>query len=239
MATEAKAITRKGNDCIQINREFLKNPQNLRKICAAKALTVSGEKKNVSELLTEIEKDIHFYRGDGGVTFSGGEPLAQGEDLVLLLTELKMRNINVDIETSLHVTWENVERCIGLVGSFLVDLKHTDPVKFKTFTHGDAGLVLDNLKRINDSEANIIIRIPVIPGFNHTVSEMEKLIDSVSSLKNVSEIHFLPFHTFGTEKYNLLDMEYLFGDKKPVQDSELDSYVQYAQSKRIHTQIGG
>jgi pyruvate formate lyase activating enzyme len=239
MAIEAKAITSNANGGIQINRELLKNPEKLRNICATKALTVSGEKKNAAELLAEIEKDILFYREGGGVTFSGGEPLSQGEDLIILLMQLKNQNIDVNIETTLHVTWENVERCIGLVGTFLVDLKHTDPVKFKTFTHGDAGLVLNNLKKLNDSEANIIIRIPVIPGFNHTESEMNKMIDFVSTLKNISEIHFLPYHTFGTEKYKMLGMEYLFGDKKPVQDSELEPYIQYAQSKNIYTKIGG
>ena len=110
--TEAKAISRKGKHGIQIDRDFLQYPEKLKNTCVTKALTVSGEQKTVSELLVEIEKDLVFYREDGGVTLSGGEPLAQGEDLVLLLAELKKRNINVNVETSLHVSWEKVERCM-------------------------------------------------------------------------------------------------------------------------------
>lgn len=239
ISTEANAISRKGNQGIQINRGLLKHPENLRNTCVTKALTVSGELKTVQELLIEIEKDLLFYREDGGVTLSGGEPLSQGEDLVLLLQELKKRNINVNIETSLHVSWDKVERCIGLVDTFLVDLKHTDLDKFKSFTHGDAELVMNNLKKLNDSEAHIIVRIPVIPGFNHSKSEIQEIIGFTATLKNISEIHFLPYHTFGSEKYKMLGMEYLFDNVKQVQDSELSPYIEYAQYKKFKTKIGG
>jgi pyruvate formate lyase activating enzyme len=239
ISTEANAISRNGNHGIQINRELLQHPENLKNTCVTKAMTVSGEQKTVSELIIEIEKDILFYREDGGVTLSGGEPLAQGEELVLLLLELRKRSINVNMETSLHVNWEKVERCIGLVDTFLVDLKHTDRDKFKTFTHGDAELVMNNLKKLNDSEANIIVRIPVIPGFNHSEKEMKQMIQFVTTLDKVTEIHFLPYHTFGSEKYKMLGMEYLYGDKKQVQDSELGPYIEYAQLKKFKTKIGG
>ena len=161
-----KAITRINKKGIQINRELIKNPEKLRDICASKALTISGESKSVDELLTEIEKDTLFYRNSGGVTLSGGEPLSHGEELFTFLQKLKSRNINVNIETSLHVNWRNVERCIGFVDTFLVDLKHTDNVKFKTFTQGDSELVKNNLIKLTDSETHVIVRIPVIPGFN-------------------------------------------------------------------------
>ncbi len=239
ISTEEKAISRKGNHGIQVDRQLLKHPENLRNTCVSRALTVSGEMKSVSELLTEIEKDLLFYREEGGVTLSGGEPLSQGEDLVLLLQELKIRGINVNIETSLHVAWENIERCIGLVDTFLVDLKHTDKEKFKAFSNGDAELVMDNLRKLNDSEAHIIVRIPIIPGFNHSESEMKQMIEFVATLNHVKEIHFLPYHTFGAEKYRMLGIEYRFGNEKQVQDAELGSYLQYAQLKKFHTKIGG
>jgi pyruvate formate lyase activating enzyme len=237
--TDETAITRIENDGIQINRLLLNHPENLRDICATKALTVSGEYKPVTALLTEIEKDQLFYREDGGVTLSGGEPLAQGDDLVLLLLALKKRSINVNVETSLHIPWQSVERCIGLVGIFLVDLKHTDRDKFRAFTNGDAELVMNNLKKLSETEAKIIVRIPVIPGFNHSASEMKQMIEFVSTLKNITEIHFLPYHTFGVEKYKMLDVEYLFGNHKQVNDSELNPYIQYAQLKGFQTKIGG
>lgn len=224
---------------IQINREHLQNPENLRNICASKALTISGESKSVNELLIEIEKDALFYGGDGGVTLSGGEPLSQGNELISLLQELKSRNISVNIETSLHVNWEKVERCIGLVETFLVDLKHTDKNKFKSFTQGNAELVMENLEKLADSGSPIIVRIPVIPRFNHSESEIFKMIEFVASLKKINEIHFLPYHNFGVGKYKLLDMDYTYETAKQVQDSELIQYIKYAQSEGFKTKIGG
>jgi pyruvate formate lyase activating enzyme len=236
---DKKAIALIENDGIQINRDLLEDSDSLRSICATKALTVVGENKTVMDLLEEIGKDLLFYRQDGGVTLSGGEPLSQGDDLIKLLQALKKRNIKVNIETSLHVRWEKVQRCIGLVETFLVDLKHTDPVKFKTFTLGDSVLVMNNIKKLTDSKANVIIRIPVISGFNHSESEMKLMIDFVAALKNVREIHFLPFHTFGAEKYKMLGMKYLFNNEKQVRDSELNTYIEYAQLKGLRTKIGG
>ena len=239
ISTEANAISRNENHGIQINQKLLQHPEKLKNTCVTKALTVSGEQRTVSELLVEIEKDLLFYREEGGVTLSGGEPLAQGEDFVLLLQELKKKGVNVFVETSLHVNWEKVDRCIGLVDTFLVDLKHTNQEKFRRFTNGDAELVMNNLKKLNDSEAHIIVRIPVIPGFNHSQKEMKQMIDFVATLNNVTEIHFLPYHTFGAEKYKMLGMEYLFGNEKQVQDSELNSYIEYAHLKKFQTKIGG
>jgi pyruvate formate lyase activating enzyme len=234
-----KAITRIKNNGIEIKRELLNEPLGLRDVCASKAITISGESKSVDELLLEIKKDIPFYRGDGGVTLSGGEPLSQGEDLTTLLQELKSRNINVNMETSLHVKWNRVARTIGLVNTFLVDLKHTDKDKFTTYIKGDAALVMRNLVKLTDTEAHVIIRIPVIPGFNHTEYEMNQMIDFVSSLKSVNEMHFLPYHSFGVEKYKMLGMDYILGTNKQVQEPELDSYVKNAQSKGFQIKIGG
>lgn len=235
------AITRIKNNGIQINRELIKKnePEKLKNICPSKALTISGESKSVDELLTEIEKDAPFYRDCGGVTLSGGEPLSHGEELFTLLQKLKSKNINVNIETSLHVDWKKAARCIGLVKTFLVDLKHTDNDKFKSFTQGDAELVMDNLIKLTDSETHVIVRIPVIPGFNNSENEMKQMIKFVTSLKNVNEIHFLPYHTYGVEKYKMLGIKYLFGHNKQVLDSELKPFVLYAQSKGLKTKIGG
>ncbi len=235
---ESRAITRNNNHGILIDRHLINNPENLKDICPAKAITVAGEHKSVNDLLKEIEKDVPFYGKDGGVTLSGGEPLAQGKEVTSLLRELKSRNINVNIETSLHVTWDNILDNIGLINTYLTDLKHTDLDKFRTYTGGDAALVMDNLIKLAATGAHIIIRIPVIPGFNHTEKEMQEMIEFVSSLP-VREIHFLPYHTLGMEKYNMLGLQYRFGSVKPVRDPEIEPYVQYAQSKGIETKIGG
>jgi pyruvate formate lyase activating enzyme len=199
-----------------------------------------GEVKSTDELLSEIEKDLPFYRhSDGGVTLSGGEPLSQGDNLVELLNLLRNKNLDVSVETSLHVDWSRVKRCLGLVGTFMVDIKHTDREKFGHYTGGNLDLVITNLKRLVEAKENIIARIPVIPDFNHTTEEMEKIIDFIDSLHRIREIHFLPYHTLGTEKYPMLGMEYVFGRKKPVDENELNNYIHYARIKGFTVRTGG
>lgn len=229
-----------GKNGIEINRSRVKDSEIFRNVCLSKALTVSGEEKSVQEILSEIEKDLPFYRqSGGGVTLSGGEPLSQGIEIVTLLGELKMRKINVAIETSLHVPWINIERCIGYIDTFLVDLKHTEDEKFLTYTGGNSQLVLENLSRLSSLHNNIIVRVPVIPGFNHTLAEMTQFIDFTVSLKSIREIHFLPFHNLGEGKYEMAGMEYFYKDAQRVDTADLKGYEDYAKSVGLKVSIGG
>lgn len=237
--TEPGAFKLNGEDGIEINRREVNEPLKLKDVCASKALVLAGEDMGVDDLILEIEKDVPFYKNGGGVTLSGGEPLSQDQDLILLLKQLKEKNISTSIETSLHVRWARIERCIGLVGTFLVDLKHTDREKFRHYIKGDAGLVLRNLEKLAYFGAKVIVRIPVIPGFNHTLPEIQEMIDKLNTISGIEEVHFLPYHTFGVEKYKMLGMEYEFGTDKQVPENELELYVQYAQSRGFRTKIGG
>jgi pyruvate formate lyase activating enzyme len=132
-----------------------------------------------------------------------------------------------------------IERTIGLVNTFLVDLKHTDPVKFRQYIKGNAALVMENLKKLAYFGAHVVVRIPVIPGFNHSEDEIQTMVDFVSTIKGIKEIHFLPYHTFGVEKYRMLGMEYLFDSTLQLKDEDLLPYIQYAQKQGFTTKIGG
>jgi pyruvate formate lyase activating enzyme len=233
------AITINGNSAPRINRRLITDPEKLRDVCASRALTISGKSLSVDELIAEVEKDLPFYREDGGVTLSGGEPLAQGKELVELLRRLHERRIITNIETSLYVKWEQVERCIGLVRTFLVDLKHTDPDKFRFYAGGDVNLVMENLEKLAYFGAGVVVRIPVVPGFNHTFEEIRDMVDFITTIDGIREIHFLPYHTFGVEKYRMLGMKYPFSDRGQVEEKDLEPYVQYAHSKGFFTKTGG
>ena len=234
-----RAFSMNGNGGVHIAREKLTQAEKLKDLCASRALVVSGEDKSVDEIMAEIDKDLPFYGEEGGVTLSGGEPLSQDQDLMVLLRRLKEKKISTSMETSLHVSWSRIERCIGMVGTFLVDLKHTDRNKFKHYIKGDAGLVLRNLEKLAYFGARVVVRIPVIPDFNHTLSEIQQMVDVVSGIRGIEEIHFLPYHTFGVEKYRMLGMDYGFGTHQQVRTSELELYVQYAQSRGFASKIGG
>jgi pyruvate formate lyase activating enzyme len=237
--TGSEAV-KSGENGIDINRALSGESLKFRDICPSRALTVSGEEKSVREIISEIEKDLPFYTtSGGGVTLSGGEPLSKGPELTELLAELKNRNIDTAIESSLHVSWEKVERCISLTGTFLIDLKHTDANKFKKRTGGDVSLVMMNLLRLSTRHKNVILRVPVIPGFNHTFGEIKEIIDFAVSLKTIREINFLPFHTLGNEKYKMLGIENSFSGVKKVGTEELHGYIKYAELMGLKVKTGG
>jgi len=225
---------------ILIDWASVTKPEKLMNVCLSKALSVSGEEKNMVEILNEIAKDsLFFQQSGGGVTFSGGEPLSQGPELELLLDELNKQKIDVAIETSLHVPWQKIERCLGKTGKFLVDLKHTNSAKFERFTGGNAGLVMSNIEKLAACNENIIIRVPVIPEFNHTFGEMKGIIDYTVALKTIREIHFLPFHNLGSAKYEMLGMEYRYSEMKNLDTVEMAEYMAYAESVGLIAKIGG
>jgi pyruvate formate lyase activating enzyme len=226
------------NGHMVIKRELIPDASIYRNICPSKAIFVSGQERSVSQILQEIEKDIPFYKmSGGGVTLTGGEPLAQGTELKDLIIELKKRDINVSVETSLHLSWDVIENFIGVIDVFLADLKHVDTVKFRNFTGGDASLVMNNFKKLNETGKKFIVRVPVIPTFNFSRDELFSIIDFAADLTNASEINFIPYHSLAREKYSILGKEYLFGNHNKVEKNELKPFTEYAEKRGLIAKI--
>jgi pyruvate formate lyase activating enzyme len=226
------------NNRLGIRRELISDPAVFVNICPSKAMIVTGEEKTISQILIEIEKDLPFYKmSDGGVTLTGGEPLAQGSELKDLLIELKNKGIHISVETSLHLPWEVIKGFAGYIDLFLADLKHTDNDKFASYTGGSASLVMENFIKLDESGCEYIVRVPVIPGFNFSSSDLFAIIDFAAGLKNSREINFIPFHTLAREKYLMLGKEYTFGNQRNIEKSELKPFTEYAEQKGLISKI--
>lgn len=235
-ATDGEIIIE--NDKLVIRRDLISNISIYNDICPSKALIVTGQEKSVLQILQEIEKDIPFYNmSDGGVTLTGGEPLSQGPELKELIIELKRRDIHVSVETSLHLPWEIIEDYVNIIDLFLADLKHIDNEKFARYTGGNATLVMDNFRKLDETGRKFIVRVPVIPGFNLSSSEMFSIIDFAAGLKNASEINFIPFHALAKEKYLMLGKDYIFGNNRTIEKSELKPFTEYAEQKGLVSKI--
>lgn len=226
------------NGKLVINRDIITDTSIYNNICPSKAMIVSGQHKSISQIIQEIEKDIPFYNmSDGGITLTGGEPLSQGPELKDLIIQLKNRGIHVTAETSLHLPWEIIENYVSLIDLFLADLKHLDKDKFFRFTGGDASLVMGNFEKLDSTGSMYIIRVPVIPGFNFSSAELFSIIDFAAGLKNASEINFIPFHTLAKEKYVMLGKEYLFGNQRNIEKTELKPFTEYAEKRGLISKI--
>lgn len=134
----------------------------------------------------------------------------------------------------MHVPWKNVEKVAPYIDCWLADLKHTDEEKFLCWAKGSLKRIKDNFRKLAPIAKRIVIRVPVVPGFNNTIDELKAIIDFAASLESCQELHLLPYHTLGINKYRLLDMPYECSDK-PLNNPELlENAMQYASE---HTQL--
>jgi len=173
-------------------------------VCYPEALKTAGKYMKADEVMGEILKDSVFFENhDGGVTFSGGEPFFQPAFLRAILQLCRKKNISTAVETSLHAPWDVIEPVIPLIDYFLIDIKHPDGKIHKDATGADNKLILSNLARIAKSGADILIRVPVIPGFNDDAICMEQITAILKEL-GLSKIELLPYHNMAKVKYQSL-----------------------------------
>jgi len=176
--------------------------------CIAGAREIIGRQMTVSEVMAEVEQDIIFYdQSSGGVTFSGGEPLMQPEFLLAMLNQCQAQQIHTAVDTSCYAEPKIVEMVSERTDLFLCDLKHMDNEMHERFTGVGNTLILDNIRRLSEAGKEIVIRIPVIPGFNDEKANIEATGKFTALLQGVSRVDILPFNRGGKEKSGRLTAE--------------------------------
>jgi pyruvate formate lyase activating enzyme len=169
---------------------------------------------------------------------SGGEPLDQPDFAECILKACKDLALHTAVETAGHVSWSCFERIISFTDLFLFDIKHTDPGKLKEFTKGDAARILQNLQKLVMRAKQLIVRTPVIPGFNDSAEEIQKIARLVKSL-GIKELHMLPYHQYGQSKYRLMGRKYIFRGSQQVEAQRMLALRDTASREGIKVQVGG
>ncbi|ENY6043855.1 glycyl-radical enzyme activating protein [Klebsiella pneumoniae] len=238
----APAVITRTLDGLIIHRQNVNDSHiaALRDCCPTTAFTVCGEEKSVEEIMATVLRDKPFYdRSGGGITLSGGEPFMNPTLAQALFEASHQAGIHTAVETCLHVPWKYIEPALPFVDLFLADLKHVDEAVFLQWTDGSARRVLDNLQRLAQAGKKMIIRVPLIQGFNASEADIAAITDFAADRLQVSEIHYLPYHTLGMNKYQLLSQPYTAPDK-PLDAPELLAFAQdYAQSKGLTAILRG
>lgn len=201
--------------------------------CPADALKVCGREIDVDTLIGEVLKDRIFYAEDGGVTFSGGECLMQADFVAEALSRIKELGIHTAIDTSGYAKWSEFEKTLPFCDLYLYDIKCITPSVHKEYTGVLNALILENAKKLSDMGKDIWIRVPVIPDFNNSESEMTAVAEFVSSLPSVKQVTLMPYHTLGASKYETLGMEYPFDAAKKITESELETYRKIFADKNL------
>ena len=205
-------------------------------------LKTIGRDITVREVMGTVEKDRPYYkRSGGGLTLSGGESLCQPDFARDLLRAAKESGINTAMESMGCAPYETIEKILPYLDTYLMDIKHTNPAKHKEFTGRSNELMLENAKKIAASGmTNLVIRVPVIPGFNDRVDEIESIARFADSLPGVKKIHLLPYHRLGQDKYEGLGREYLMGDVLPPTNEKMETLRQTViRVSKLDCQIGG
>jgi len=173
--------------------------------CSAGARAIAGAAWSVDSLLEEIEKDLLFYdESGGGVTLSGGEPLAQSAFAISLLEACRERRIHTTVDTCGYAEWKVMESVARLTDLFLYDVKHVDDDRHRELTGVSNRKILENLRRLDGGGSALWIRYPVIPEANDAHADTAALGEFVGGLKSVEAIHLLPFHRGGETKLERL-----------------------------------
>ena len=188
--------------------------------CPTRALALSGRSADTGEVLAQVLKDRAFYsRSGGGMTISGGEALLQSSFAAELLAACKREGIHTAVDTAGDVPYQAFEDVLPYTDLFLYDVKAASPGLHRKGCGKDNGRIVENLRRLSESGAEIRLRIPVIPGFNDNPEEMERIGALIGSLSGKQPADLLRFHRMGAVKYEGLQREYAAKAFEPPDDA--------------------
>ncbi len=199
-----------------------------------------GKDVTVAELLPELLADMPYYRrSGGGITLSGGEILGQPDFARDLLRACKENGLHTAVESTANAPFESIEKILPYLDLYLMDIKHMDGKKHKEYTCADNELILANAKNIANSDVELIIRTPVVPGFNDTAEEIRAIAKFAASLSGVKEHHLLPYHRLGQDKYAGLNRQYALQGIEPPSKERMEYLLSVAEESGLKCQIGG
>ena len=177
------------------------------RVCCADARVRVGREMSVDGVRSEVMEDVPFYKeSGGGVTLSGGEPLLQLDFAVELLTSCRAAGLQTALETNLCWPAARLECVLPLVDLVMADVKHPDAARHREATGSDNGPVLANLRRIAAAGIPLIVRTPVIPGFNDAPATIEAIARSLGGLTSLRYYELLPYHPLGESKRQALGL---------------------------------
>jgi pyruvate formate lyase activating enzyme len=210
-------------------------------VCPTKAIEMSGHPMSVGEIMNEIGKEqVFFDQSGGGVTFSGGEPMLHHEFLIQLLDECGRRKIHRAVDTAGLINTKILLEVARRTDLFLFDLKVMDTEKHRKWIGVPNEKILENLKILAATGANINIRIPLIGGVNDDIENMEATAKFVASLSGEKKtVNLLPYHKIAQTKYQKLgrpeEFQLLEEPTKEAQQEALSIFEKYG----IDASIGG
>ncbi|MDR2488923.1 MAG: glycyl-radical enzyme activating protein [Desulfovibrio sp.] len=212
------------------------------KECYFDALKMEGAIMTVPELMKELRKDAnHYRRSDGGITLSGGEALTQLSFCAELFKACHAEGWHTAVETTAYIDRDSLDKVLPHLDLVLMDIKHADSAKHKEYTGVPNKRILQNARYIAEyGGPKLVIRTPVIPGFNDTAEEILAICAVAQSLPGVDTIHLLPFHRMGRNKYEHMQYDYRMEGVGPLtQEKASELHAVVRDNTQLVCKIGG
>jgi len=189
-----------------------------------------GRDVEIQELVYRAKRGQSYYGKEGGITFSGGEPLLQGEFLLEAIKALKEEGLHVAIDTSGTYFDQYTEAVIEAADMILLDIKHVDPTQFKELTGCSQNNLQPLIDVINRLEKPVWIRQVIMPGYNDTEEYIASLNDFLKRIHPIKKVELLAYHSMAVKKYEKLGIPYKLKDMKPMDKArvqELKAQMDY------------
>lgn len=182
--------------------------------CYHEGRVLSGRRYTVDQVAAILQRDRQFWGGGGGVTFSGGEPLYQRDFILPLLRRCREMRINTCVETTAGLPSDFFMEAASLLDWIFVDIKHMDPQAHKEGTGAGNAQTLKNLQLLGESdlECFVVVRVPVIPGFNDGEANIRATARFVREC-GLEVVNLLPFHRLSESKWRQVGREYALKDQ--------------------------
>jgi pyruvate formate lyase activating enzyme len=208
-------------------------------VCLSHAFSMIGGEMPAGAVVAEALRDTAFYSGHGGMTLTGGEPTMQPEFAEAVLRLAKTEGLHTAIETCGAVRWDNINRLLPHLDLVLFDVKHVDPEVHRKFTGTSNAVILENLRQTAGTGANLVVRVPLIPGFNADRDSLAGIAEFVQTLQAVREIHVLAYHTLGRAKYRALGLPYELGQHPAMKLEEAEQLAEIFREYGFEVLVGG
>ena len=194
--------------------------------CPGRALSVAGRTRSTGDVFEECMQDEPFYQqSGGGVTLSGGEPLTWPDFCVELLGLLREAGVDTNVETTAHVPARDFERVTELLSHAYIDMKHWDATAHREGTGVNNDLILANTRAAIERGVDVLVRTPVIPGFNDGIEDARRFAERLHEV-GATRVQLLPFHNLGESKYDLLGRDYRLHGLANLHEEDLEGFRQ-------------
>lgn len=207
--------------------------------CPTGAIIEFGRYMTVEEVTAEIKKDMIFYNtSGGGATISGGEATAQPQFTLELLKSLKKCGINTAIETCGQLSMNNLLEISKYLDFILFDLKIMDKDRAKKLLGADIELIKNNVRILVEKGTKVIPRIPLIPGYTMDSENIERIVKFVKE-SGLEEVHILPFHQYGSNKYKYIGKKYELKAIKAPSEDKIEKIKSQMEEEGLKIVVGG